>query len=75
MSPQRVACVGDRLMLLMTDSTPAREWRVDQVVVAGPKWGCNATRHRPQGTGIYVKIASIFFPLEGQVTIHHVPAG
>ena len=70
-----MACAGDRLMLLMTDSSPARAWRVEQVVLGGPQWGCNATRHRPQGSAIYVKIAAIFFPLEGQVTIHHVPAG
>lgn len=73
---KRVACAGDRLMLLMNDTSVAHEWKLDQVVLGGPQWGCNVTRHDPnKKKGIYVKIASIFFPLEGQVTIHHVPAG
>lgn len=72
---KRVACAGDRLMILMNDTTPALEWKAGQVILGGPEWGCNVTRARPQPTSIYVKLASVFFPLEGQVTVHHVPAG
>nr|KAG5704395.1 hypothetical protein BaRGS_031101 [Batillaria attramentaria] len=72
---KRVACAGDRLMLLMNDTTPAHDWKIDQVVLGGPQWGCNVTRHDPKPKDIYVKIVSMFFPLDGQVTIHHAQAG
>lgn len=72
---QRVACVGDRLLVKLTDSAMAHKWRVGQVVVGGLKWGCNASHAHPRSRAIYVKISAIAFPLEDQVVVHHVPAG
>nr|KAG5707967.1 hypothetical protein BaRGS_025105 [Batillaria attramentaria] len=64
---KRVACAENRLLLALTDSTVAHGWRVGQVVVGSPqKWGCNATRDKPLGVGIYVKIERIEFPVEGR---------
>lgn len=70
-----MTCAGDRLMILLTDSSVALNWQIEQVVLGGHQWACNATRKCPHGIGIYVKIARIFFPTDGQVIIHHLPAG
>jgi hypothetical protein len=70
-----VACAEDRLLILMNDTTLAQDWKEGQVILGGPQWGCNVTRRRPEPTSIYVKLAAIFFPLPGQVTVHHVTAG
>ncbi|XP_076453310.1 uncharacterized protein LOC143288574 isoform X2 [Babylonia areolata] len=73
---KRVACVGDRLIVRMTDTTPARDWRVGQVVVGGPEWGCNATHHNGfRAQAIYVKLVTISFPLDSEVAMHHTQAG
>lgn len=80
---KRVACVGNRLLIAMTDDSPAHDWQAGQLVVGGTKWGCNATFQGAPATKIYVKIARVLFPVEGRpdvsatdmVTIHHVPAG
>jgi hypothetical protein len=59
----------------MNDTTPAHDWKVGQVILGGPHWGCNMTRKRPEPSKIYVKLVTIFFSLPGWVTVHHAPAG
>ncbi|KAL8573315.1 hypothetical protein ACOMHN_032777 [Nucella lapillus] len=72
----RVACVGNRVMVKMTDTTPARGWREGQVVVGGPGWGCNATRHNGfRAQAIYVRLVSVSFPLDTEVSLVHTQAG
>ncbi|KAK7087589.1 uncharacterized protein [Littorina saxatilis] len=80
---KRVVCAGNRLLLAMTDSAVAHGWREGQVVLGGPRWGCNATQTNSSGVQIYVRVSQVVFTVEGRrdvssvdmVTIHHVPAG